>query len=269
MSREPENFPSSASPFSAAPHLLVNCFSQRAAKASTRTATMTPRMPLAALAVAFAHVTLVGPAVYPELHVSSCTPSRDAQLVNPGPKWMRSGFESAGFPWRSAAPAPPTSIAEKVRALFTVTSRERDVVEPTALFQRARQVVHLSSLACVGLITATGASILSDKRGWQALAGAVGGGAIAAATCYGAVFHLFSIIFQTASEKDVLIFWCFVLSGSISAFGATMCVCFPFFCGLVELARALSGIAKRVLPSRNRALTTAHVAAAAAATADG
>ena len=232
--------------YTAHPARALNCFQLRA---------MTPRVPLAAIAAAFAHVTLLGPAVYPELHpVNICTPSRDAQLVKPGPNWMREGFERAGLPWRSE-PTLPTSVMGKVRALFTVASREPDV-EPTALFQRARQVVHFSCSASVGLIVA---SFLSNKRRCAIFAGAMGGGAIATAAFYGAIFCIFRNFLNFGRrEKDILdvlgipeglVVWSCVIVGLISALGSMMCVCLL----LVE-------IAKTVLPSDNQAVTTARIA---------
>merc|ERR1711939_771239 len=102
--------------------------------------------------------------------------------------------------WRSE-PTLPTSVMGKVRALFTVASREPDV-EPTALFQRARQVVHFSCSASVGLIVA---SFLSNKRRCAIFAGAMGGGAIATAAFYGAIFCIFRNFLNFGRrEKDIL-----------------------------------------------------------------
>ena len=188
---------------------------------------MTPRAPLAAIAAAFAHVTLLGrrctrASPRQHLHAVERRATRADQID-------AQGFERAGLPWRSE-PTLPTSVMGKVRALFTVASREPDV-EPTALFQRARQVVHLSSLASVGLIVA---SFLSNKRRCAIFAGAMGGGAIATAAFYGAIFCIFRNFLNFGRrEKDILdvlgipeglFFMSCVIVGLISALGGMMCV---------------------------------------------
>merc|ERR1719231_375535 len=109
------------------------------------------RSALAAVTVVIAHHALVGPMLYPENHaVVSCAPSRDAELVvNPGPDWLRAGFERAGVAWRAELPPAPSTLGS---TLFSSSTATTTPPVPTATYETARSMLQVGALTLVGAL---------------------------------------------------------------------------------------------------------------------
>merc|ERR1740138_1596 len=193
------------------------------------------RAVLVGATVLSAQYCLVGPKLYPEAHVSNCTPSREARLVEPGPSWLRSGFVRAGVPWR-VQPAPRPFL----QALFSAPTP----AEPTGWFEAVRLGLQFVCLACLGALSAKGARTIEHEDLRVLVLGVVVGGGLGAAALWGAVVMIWRSIFTSDGDGGSASMWLFT-AGIMLAILAVVCLSASV---VVGITRCVQDVARVLLP---------------------